>query len=70
MVIDPRSVLREFGWAWEKTVASRVMDRKAEVRSRIIPERPHGTEHLSEEERAALMTRAAMIGVAKVSPPA
>jgi nitrile hydratase len=69
VVIDPRSVLREFGLALDETVEIRVMDSNAEVRYLIIPERPPGTEHLSEEELAALITRDAMIGVAKVLPP-
>jgi nitrile hydratase subunit alpha len=46
------------------------MDSNAEVRYLIIPERPPGTEQMSEDELAALITRDAMIGVAKVSPPA
>jgi len=46
------------------------MDSNAEVRYLIIPERPQGTEQLSEEELAALIPRDAMIGVAKVSKPA
>jgi nitrile hydratase len=70
VVIDPRSVLREFGVELDETVEIRVMDSNAEVRYLIIPERPQGTEHLSEEELAALITRDAMIGVAKVAPPA
>jgi nitrile hydratase len=69
VVIDPRSVLREFGLDLDETVEIRVMDSNAEVRYLIIPERPPGTEHLSEEELAALITRDAMIGVAKVLPP-
>jgi nitrile hydratase subunit alpha len=68
--MDPRSVLREFGLALDETVEIRVMDSNAEVRYLIIPERPPGTEHLPEEELAALITRDAMIGVAKVLPPA
>jgi nitrile hydratase subunit alpha len=70
VVIDPRSVLQEFGLALDETVEIRVMDSNAEVRYLMIPERPPGTEHLSEDELAALITRDAMIGVAKVSPPA
>jgi len=70
VVIDPRSVLREFGLELDETVEIRVMDSNAEVRYLIIPERPPGTEHLSEDELAALITRDAMIGVAKVLPPA
>ena len=70
VVIDPRSVLQEFGLALDETVEIRVMDSNAEVRYLIIPERPQGTEHLSEDELAALITRDAMIGVANVSPTA
>jgi nitrile hydratase subunit alpha len=70
VVIDPRSVLRECGLAVDETAEIRVMDSNAEVRYLIIPERPQGTEQMSEEELAALITRDAMIGVAKVSPPA
>jgi len=69
-VIDPRSVLREFGLELDESVEIRVMDSNAEVRYLIIPERPPGTEQMSEDELAALITRDAMIGVAKVSPPA
>jgi nitrile hydratase len=46
------------------------MDSNAEIRYIVIPERPQGTEHLSEAELAALITRDAMIGVAKVLPSA
>jgi nitrile hydratase len=70
VVIDPRSVLREFGLELDESVEIRVMDSNAEVRYLIIPERPPGTEQMSEDELAALITRDAMIGVAKVSPPA
>jgi nitrile hydratase len=54
----------------DESVEIRVMDSNAEVRYLIIPERPPGTEQMSEDELAALITRDAMIGVAKVSPPA
>ncbi len=67
VVIDSRSVLREFGLELDETIEIRVMDSNAEVRYLIIPERPEGTEHMSEDELAALITRDAMIGVAKVS---
>ena len=70
VVIDPRSVLQEFGLVLDQTVEIRVMDSNAEVRYLIIPERPPGTDHMSEDELAALITRDAMIGVAKVSPTA
>jgi nitrile hydratase subunit alpha len=68
-VIDPRGVLREFGLELPDDVELRVWDSTAEVRYLVIPERPAGTERLSEERLAALVTRDAMIGVAKVAPP-
>ena len=69
VVIDPRSVLAEFGTVLSDNVEVRVWDSSAEVRYLVLPERPAGTEHLSEPELAALISRDAMIGVAKVSAP-
>jgi nitrile hydratase subunit alpha len=66
-VIDPRGVLKEFGTEVGKDIEVRVWDSTAEVRYLVLPERPPGTESLSEEALAALVTRDAMIGVAKVS---
>jgi len=68
-VIDPRGVLREFGLELAADVEVRVWDSTAEVRYLVLPERPPGTEALNEEALAALVTRDAMIGVAKVMPP-
>jgi nitrile hydratase subunit alpha len=68
-VIDPRSVLREFGLELAEDVELRVWDSTAELRYLVLPERPSGTENLSEEQLAALVTRDAMVGVAKASPP-
>jgi len=68
-VIDPRGVLREFGLDLPPQVEVRVWDSTAEVRYLVLPERPSGTEHLSEEALAALVTRDSMIGVAKLMPP-
>ncbi len=65
-VIDPRGVLREFGLELAEDVEVRVWDSTAEVRYLVLPERPAGAERLSEEELAALVTRDAMVGVAKV----
>jgi nitrile hydratase len=65
-VIDPRGVLREFGLELAEDVEVRLWDSTAEVRYLVIPERPTGTEHLSEEALVALVTRDAMVGVAKV----
>jgi nitrile hydratase len=68
-VIDPRGVLREFGLELAADVEVRVWDSTAELRYMVLPERPAGTERLSEEDLAALVTRDAMVGVAKVLPP-
>ena len=65
-VIEPRAVLREFGLELDEEVTVHVHDSSAEVRYMVLPERPPGTEGLTEEELAALVTRDAMIGVAKV----
>ena len=68
-VIDPRGVLREFGLDLPADVEVRVWDSTAEIRYLVLPERPDGTDGLSEEELAALVTRDAMVGVAKVTVP-
>src|SRR3989442_10803428 len=68
-VIDPRGVLREFGLELAEDVEVRVWDSTAELRYIVLPERPAGSENLSEEALAALVTRDAMIGVAKVTMP-
>jgi nitrile hydratase len=67
-VIDPRGVLREFGLELPDDVEVRVWDSTAELRYLVLPERPAGTEGLSEEALVALVTRDSMIGVAKVLP--
>jgi nitrile hydratase subunit alpha len=69
-VIEPRAVLQEFGLELPEDVEVRVWDSTAELRYMVIPERPAGTEGLSEEELAELVSRDAMIGVAKVQAPA
>jgi nitrile hydratase len=69
-VIDPRGVLREFGMEMPDDVEVRVWDSTSEVRYMVLPERPAGTEGWSEERLAALVTRDAMIGTAKVTVPA
>jgi nitrile hydratase len=66
-VMDPRGVLREFGLELPEDVEVRVWDSTAEVRYLVLPERPAGCESLSEQALAALVTRDAMIGVAKVT---
>ncbi len=70
VVIEPRAVLREFGLELDESVNIRVWDSSADQRYMVLPERPAGTEGMSEEELAALVTRDAMIGVAKATEPA
>jgi nitrile hydratase len=69
VVIDPRGVLRELGTELPEDVELRVWDSTAEQRYMVLPERPAGIEGLGEEALAALVTRDAMIGVAKVMAP-
>jgi nitrile hydratase len=70
VVIAPRDVLREFGLDLAEMVQIRVWDSSAETRYMVLPERPPGTEGWSEERLAALVTRDAMTGVARVAAPA
>jgi nitrile hydratase subunit alpha len=65
-VIDPRGVLGEFGVELPEDVEVRVWDSTAELRYLVIPERPAGTESLSEDDLAALVTRNGMIGTARL----
>jgi nitrile hydratase len=69
-VIEPRAVLREFGLELDDAKTVHVWDSSADERYLVLPERPAGTEDLTEEELAALITRDAMIGVATVAAPA
>jgi nitrile hydratase len=69
-VIDPRGVLADFGTVLPDDVEIKVWDSTAEVRYLVLPQRPAGTETLSEDELADLVTRNSMIGVETVSYPA
>jgi nitrile hydratase len=62
LVRDPRGVLAEFGVMLPASTEIRVWDSTAEVRYLVIPERPAGTDGLSEEALVALVTRDSMIG--------
>ena len=66
-VIDARGVLREFGLELPDETEIHVWDSTAELRYMVLPERPAGTQHMSEEELAELVTRDSMVGVAKVT---
>jgi nitrile hydratase len=68
-VSDPRGVLKEFGVDLADDVEVRVWDSTAELRYMVLPERPGGTDGMSEAELAALVTRDAMIGTAKAAAP-
>ena len=68
-VIDPKGVLAEFGLVLPDDVEIRVWDSTAEIRYLVLPERPAGTEALSEDALAELVTRDSMIGVARVRTP-
>jgi nitrile hydratase len=70
LVREPRALLAEMGLALGDDVDIRIWDSSSEVRYFVLPERPAGTENLSEEELAALVTRDAMVGIAKVAAPA
>jgi nitrile hydratase len=65
MVREPRALLREMGCEVPENVEIRVWDSSAESRYLVVPERPAGTEGATEDELAAMITRDAMIGVAR-----
>ena len=68
-VIDPRGVLSELGLDLPKDIEVRVWDSNAASRYFVLPERPDGTESMSETDLATLVTRDSMIGVAMVASP-
>ena len=68
-VAEPRAVLREFGLEPPADVEIRVWDSSAEVRYFVLPQRPLGTEGLTEEELAALVSRDSMIGTGVPAVP-
>ena len=70
VVIEPRKVLQEFGLKLDETTEIKVWGSSAEIRYMVLPERPAGTEGMTEEELVKLVTRDSMIGVAKAKMPA
>ena len=66
MVREPRTLLAEMGLVLPEDIEIRVWDSSAEIRYLVLPERPAGTEDLTEDELAALVTRDAMIGTARL----
>ncbi len=68
-VRDPRGLLREFGLQIPEQVEIRVWDSSAEQRYLIVPQRPGGTAHMTEDQLAELVTRDSMVGVATIHRP-
>jgi nitrile hydratase len=68
-VKDPRGVLKDFGVQLPESVRIRIWDSTAEVRYLVVPQRPRGTEHLSEKQLADLVTRDSMIGTGLAQNP-
>lgn len=66
LVREPRRVLSELGLALDETVKIQVWDSVSEIRYLVLPERPAGTEAMTEEELAAIVTRDSMIGVSRL----
>ena len=60
-------MLAEMGLDLDSATDVRVWDSSSEVRFFVLPQRPSGTEDLSEQQLAELVTRDAMVGVAEVS---
>lgn len=69
VVSEPRSVLKEFGTDLPETVEVRTWDTTAELRYLVLPERPPGTEQMTEAQLAELVTRDSMIGVTRAVGP-
>jgi nitrile hydratase alpha subunit len=67
-VLEPRAVMAEFGYVCPPEREVRVHDSTADVRYLVLPQRPAGTEHLSEADLARLVTRDSMIGVSNPLP--
>jgi nitrile hydratase len=70
MVREPRALLAELGLELDDDVEIRVWDSSSEVRYFVLPGRPEGSDDLSEEELAGLVTRDAMVGVGRAGSPA
>ncbi len=69
VVREPRKVLAEMGLELPESTAIRVWDSSSEIRYMVVPERPEGTESMTENELEALVSRDSMIGVAQAAQP-
>ena len=61
--------MREFGLELDESVEVRVLDSTADLRYLVLPRRPAGTDSLSEESLAKLVSRDSMIGVCNPRVP-
>ena len=68
-VVEPRAVMSEFGHEVGDDVQVRVVDSTADLRYLVLPRRPEGTDAMTEDELAALVTRDSMIGVSDALRP-
>lgn len=68
-VVDPRSVMREFGLEVGEEVEVRVVDSAADLRYMVLPLRPEGTAIMAEEDLVSLVTRDSLVGVGMANPP-
>jgi nitrile hydratase len=66
-VLEPRSVLHEFGLDLDEDIEVKVHDSSADLRYMVLPQRPPGTESLTESELADIVTRDSMIGVSQIA---
>ncbi len=66
LVREPRTVLKEMGLDLPPEVQIKVWDSVSEIRYLVLPQRPTGSEALTEAQLAGLVSRDAMIGVALV----
>ena len=66
-VSEPRTVLKEFDLDLPESTEVRVWDSNSDIRYMVLPKRPAGTEGMSEEALAEIVTRDSMIGVGEVA---
>lgn len=64
LVREGRTVLKELGTELPEDIKIKVWDTSAETRYLVLPRRPEGTEHMTEEELQQLITKDVLIGVA------
>ncbi len=69
VVIDPRSVLEEFGTKISDNIEIKVLDSTADLRYFVLPRRPDGTENYNEDDLAKLVSRDSMVGVTQAIKP-